>query len=193
MLATPLARPWTVAAGEAATAGEAAQSACEAPGFTPPRDRACGPGRLAGRIGPLTVRLAGRRVAIGLGVLGALGALGTLDVRVGRPDGAAVDAVIGAAVIGTPVVGTPPIDTAAVGVVFGVLAQEPFGALVTVPVDRVEVRAGAVSPGPCARTAGRVRFDRSGRLKNSHGSRLFRGEGPTGEDNAARAAGPPTA
>lgn len=182
MLATPLARPWTVATGEAATAGEAAQSACEAPGFTPPRDRACGPGRLAGRIGPLTVRLAGRRAAIGLG------ALGTLDVRVGRPVGAAVDAAIG-----TPVVGTPPIDTAAVGVVFGVLAQEPFGALVTVPVDRVEVRAVAVSPGPCARTAGRVRFDRSGRLKNSHGSRLFRGEGPTGEDNAARAAGPPTA
>ncbi|MET8630374.1 hypothetical protein ABZW30_42860 [Kitasatospora sp. NPDC004669] len=176
MLATPLARPWAVAAGEAATAGEAAQSAREALGFTPLRDRACGPGRPAGRIGPLTVRLAGRRVA------GGLDALGTLDVRVGRPVGAAVD-------------DTTPIDTAVVGVVFGVLTQEPFGALVTVPVGRVEVRAGVVSPGPCARTAGRVRFDRSGRLKNSHGSRLFRGEGPTGEDNAAQAAGPgpPTA
>ncbi|MFD7453772.1 hypothetical protein [Kitasatospora sp. NPDC059827] len=66
-------------------------------------------------------------------------------------------------------------------------------ALVELPGGRVEVGAGAVSPGPCARAAGRVRFDRSGRLKTSHGSRLFKGEGPTGEeDNAARAAGPPT-
>ncbi|MFF4819249.1 hypothetical protein ACFY2K_32285 [Kitasatospora sp. NPDC001309] len=66
-------------------------------------------------------------------------------------------------------------------------------ALVELPAGRVEVGAGAVSPGPCARTVGRVRFDRSGRLKTSHGSRLFKGEGPTGEeDNAARAAGPPT-
>ncbi|WP_030238654.1 hypothetical protein [Streptomyces sp. NRRL S-350] len=60
------------------------------------------------------------------------------------------------------------------------------------PVDRAGGRAHAVSPGPCARAGGRVRFDRSGRLKTSHGSRLFDGEGPTEEDNAARAAGPPT-
>ncbi|MFD9689809.1 hypothetical protein ACFWXO_29095 [Kitasatospora sp. NPDC059088] len=66
-------------------------------------------------------------------------------------------------------------------------------AVVVTHAGRVEVGAGAVSPGPCARTVGRVRFDRSGRLKTSHGSRLFKGEGPTGEeDNAARAAGPPT-
>ncbi|MGW3040909.1 hypothetical protein ACWC9T_12880 [Kitasatospora sp. NPDC001159] len=177
MLATPLARPWAVTAGEAAKASEAAQSAREASGFTPLRARACGPGRVAGRIGPLTVRLAGRRVASGLRALGAL------HVRVGRPAGAAVGAVIG----------TAAIDTADVGAVFDLLAQEPFGALVTVTVGRVEVRASAVCPGLCTRATGRFRFDRSGRLKNSHDSRLFKGEGPTGEDNAARAAGPPTA
>ncbi|MEV7601056.1 hypothetical protein AB0O91_27200 [Kitasatospora sp. NPDC089797] len=63
---------------------------------------------------------------------------------------------------------------------------------VELPVDRFGVRTGAVFLRACARAAGCVRFDRSGRLITSHGSRLFEGEGPTGEDNAARAAGPPT-
>ncbi|GHF62691.1 hypothetical protein GCM10018790_45910 [Kitasatospora xanthocidica] len=71
-------------------------------------------------------------------------------------------------------------------------AESTVEALRGVAVDRAGVRTGAVSPGRCARAAGRVRFNRSGRLKTSHGSRLFDGEGPTGEDNAARAAGPPT-
>ncbi|MER6300806.1 hypothetical protein ABT247_14735 [Kitasatospora sp. NPDC001539] len=70
--------------------------------------------------------------------------------------------------------------------------EASVGALGSAPVGRREVRSGAVTLGPCARTARRVRLDRSGRLKHSHGSRLFEGEGPTGEDNAARAAGPPT-
>jgi hypothetical protein len=123
-------------------------------------------------------------VASGLSRRSALGILGALGIRADRPLGTAGGAVI--------------------AMVFGALTQAPFeapfgvpvrasnGALVSAPVGRVEVRAGAVSPGPCARTAGRIGFDRSGRLRNSHGSRLFKGEGPTGEDNAARAAGPPT-
>ncbi|MFG2847398.1 hypothetical protein ACGF12_30140 [Kitasatospora sp. NPDC048296] len=118
------------------------------------------------------------------GGLSRLSALGALDMWAGRPLGTATGTVV--------------------AMVFGALTQAPFeapfgapvrasvGALVSAPVDRVEVRAGAVSPGPCARTAGRIGFDRSGRLRNSHGSRLFKGEGPTGEDNAARVAGPPT-
>ncbi|MFE5584245.1 hypothetical protein [Kitasatospora sp. NPDC056531] len=113
-----------------------------------------------------------------------LSGLGVLGIWADRPLGTAADAVI-AMVFGA--LGQAPFEAP-----FGVPVQASIGALVSAPVGRVEVRAGAVSPGPCARTAGRVGFDRSGRLRNSHGSRLFKGEGPTGEDNAARAAGPPT-
>ncbi|MER7669248.1 hypothetical protein ABTY61_12360 [Kitasatospora sp. NPDC096128] len=113
-------------------------------------------------------------------------------VRVGSPIGTEVGSGAVAAVrtvFGVPA--RPFVGASGIGRV-DVLIDALARALVGPAVGRVEVRAGAVSPGPCARAAGRIRFDRSGRLKTSHGSRLFKGEGPTGEDNAARAAGPPT-
>ncbi|MFF2147045.1 hypothetical protein [Kitasatospora sp. NPDC058190] len=127
-------------------------------------------------------------MAGGLSRLSALGMLGALGIRASRPLGAATDTVI-AMVFGTlaQALAQAPFEAP-----FGVPVRASFGALVSASVGRVEVRAGAVSPAPCARTAGHIGFDRSGRLRNSHGSRLFKGEGPTGEDNAARAAGPPT-
>ncbi|MBV2154040.1 hypothetical protein [Kitasatospora sp. SUK 42] len=86
----------------------------------------------------------------------------------------------------------------AVGTAFGSRFKVPAKVPVEMPVgreasvDRIDVRTGGISPGSCTHAAGYIRFHRSGRLKTSHGSRLFKGEGPTGEDNAARAAGPPT-
>lgn len=167
-------RAGTVAPAEAA-ATEAAQGTCQALGFGPPR----APGR-----GP------DRRIGLrGSGVAGSAARLGSpIGTEVGSGSGAAVRRVFGEPA-------RPFVEVLGIGRVDSLvdsLVEALARALVGPTVGRVEVRAGAVSPGPCARTAGRIRFDRSGRLKTSHGSRLFKGEGPTGEDNAARAAGPPT-
>ncbi|MFF2081113.1 hypothetical protein ACFVXG_40870 [Kitasatospora sp. NPDC058162] len=144
-------------------------------GFGPPR----APGR-----GP------DRRIGLrGSGVVGSAARLGSpIGTEVGSGSGAGSGAAV-RRVFGVPA--RPFVEVLGIGRVDS-LVEPLVEALAGLAAGRVEVRAGAVSPGPCARTAGRIRFDRSGRLKTSHGSRLFKGEGPTGEDNAARAAGPPT-
>ncbi|MBD0692010.1 hypothetical protein [Streptomyces sp. CBMA123] len=188
-----LARPRAVASGEAATA-EDAQGAYQAREFGSFRARDCGRRSVEGTAPPvvrfsgplarpLTGPLAGRPEAAR-----ELGVRAGLAVGGGVGSAAGVDAVIGtvfavrARLIAVSVASTP--TSTPVGA--------PTGALVGLPADRVGVRTGVVSLGPRIRTAGRIRFDRSGGLKTSHGSRLFKGEGPTGEDNAARATGPPT-
>ncbi|MFJ4189859.1 hypothetical protein [Kitasatospora sp. NPDC089509] len=134
-----------------------------------------GSGRLAGWVG---------RAVTSAGELGRVGEFGR--IRAARHIGAVTR--VGEIVQACAVVQVGAVARTA----FGVSVRPFVAALVGLPVDRVEVRMDAVFPGACARTAGRVRSDRSGRLKTSHGSRLFKGEGPTGEDNAARAAGPLT-
>ncbi|MBO1417645.1 hypothetical protein [Streptomyces sp. FH025] len=163
--------------GETASAGEAMQHACEASEFILPGvgdhrlRRLCDTGQPA-------IRLADRRAARGL------------DVRIDIPAGAAAEAFA----VELFAVELFAVEAFAVGT----FADKAFGARFGVPtdrnapVDRADVRTGGIAPGSCTHAAGRVRFHRSGRLKTSHDSRLFKGEGPTGEDNAARAAGPPT-
>ncbi|MFJ7247773.1 hypothetical protein ACIQWA_24505 [Kitasatospora sp. NPDC098652] len=205
---TALARSGAVTPG-AAAAPKAAQGAHQGVGFVPPRARGCGLRRPDGGCPPAV------RPAVGVGrtvgsatVVGVGAGLGASTGAGAGAGAAAVRMLFGlparqfaqplaalyadASVIG---LGDTWLDALVTVVVTLVLAlvSAVVRALVELPVGRVEVGAGAVPPGPCARTAGRVRFDRSGRLKTSHGSRLFKGEGPTGEeDNAARAAGPPT-
>ncbi|MFD7833078.1 hypothetical protein [Kitasatospora sp. NPDC059803] len=186
MPATPLARPWTVVPGEAAPSDQAAQSAHEAPGST----------RL--RAGFLSAR----------GVIGGTSDARGTSRRAGAPGGGVanplagvlVDTVISplAPTLAPALVGRCAAGLVGLGVdlVVGSVIGLPTGGQATryigVPVGWSEVRAAVVVPGACAHAAGRVRLHRSEGLKTSHGSRLFRGEGPTGEDNAARAAGPPT-
>ncbi|MFJ2808526.1 hypothetical protein [Kitasatospora sp. NPDC087271] len=183
MPATPLARPWTVMPGEAAPSDqEAAQSAHEAPGSA--RLQAC---------------FLGARGEIG-GTSDARGAswfAGSLGGGVANPlAGVLVDTIISQlAPTLTPVlVGRYAARLVGLGVgpAIGLSAGGQATRCIGVAVGWSEVRAAAVVPGVCARVAGRVRLHRSEGLKTSHGSRLFMGEGPTGEDNAARAAGPPT-
>ncbi|MFG3229433.1 hypothetical protein ACGF07_32270 [Kitasatospora sp. NPDC048194] len=159
--------------------------------------------RVIGSAGGFVSRNAERQVADRLGGIGiGIGIDGVGDIDVLGVRGVSVCRRLTGA--GSTVGGVG----AVAGVAFAMLVRDflaaplpaPFvppveasvGALGSAPVGRREVRSGAVTLGPCARTARRVRLDRSGRLKHSHGSRLFEGEGPTGEDNAARAAGPPT-
>ncbi|MFF2545965.1 hypothetical protein ACFVUY_25805 [Kitasatospora sp. NPDC058063] len=112
----------------------------------------------------------------------------SIGSRAGRPARAAV-AVATLAVVVTGVVETAfaaltEVAAAAITVVVALPVGTDFGRFVGTVAGRPARRAHAAEG---------VRFDRSGRLKTSHGSRLFDGEGPTGEENnAARAAGPPT-
>ncbi|MFD5465833.1 hypothetical protein ACFWIQ_23820 [Kitasatospora sp. NPDC127059] len=210
---TSLARPRAVPPGEAATA-KAAQGACQALEFGPFRARDRGPGRVDGTVAPvirftgplsstLTAPLAERPEAargldarVGAAVGAGFGSVTGVNATAGTAFGARtrpVSCVTAGALLSTSVetsVGTPvgtPVET-----LVELSVDAPAELLTALPVGRVGVGTDVVSLGPCVRTAGRIRFDRSGELKTSHGSRLFKGEGPTGEDNAARATGPPT-
>ncbi|MFD4534335.1 hypothetical protein ACFWNL_31590 [Kitasatospora sp. NPDC058397] len=193
MPATPLARPWTVVPGEAAPSDQAAQSTHEAPGSTRPR---AGFLSARGAIGGTSdTRGANRRVgSLGDGVANPLAdnpLAGMLADTVISPLAPALTpALVGRCVAELVGLGVDLVVGSVIGLPTGGQATRYIGA----PVGWSEVRAAAVVPGACAcaHAAGRVRLHRSEGLKTSHGSRLFRGEGPTGEDNAARAAGPPT-
>ncbi|WP_369183991.1 hypothetical protein [Streptomyces sp. Y1] len=203
-LATPLAGPGAVTAVGAdasglATSGETAPGKTARDEATPDEtaQRSC----QASGAGSLGARLARARVAgsRGVGGCGAGALVARFAVRLAGRSAAVRDAgaLVRALARAGPVSGLPPVAagvvTADVGqVVAACLVGMPAVTAIPVVVGRDEVRAAAVGAGSCAGAAGRVRFHRSGRLKTSHGSRLFEGEGPTGVDNAARAAGPPT-
>ncbi|MFJ1934900.1 hypothetical protein ACIOGZ_19870 [Kitasatospora sp. NPDC088160] len=190
MPATPLARPWTVVPGEAAPSDQAAQSAHEAPGSA--RLQACFLGARDEIGGTSDARGASRFVSF----VGSLGG-GVANPLTDNPlADVLVDTIISPpAPTLTPVlVGRYAARLVGLGVdlAIGLPAGGQTTRCIGVAVGWSEVRAAAVVPGVRARVAGRVRLHRSEGLKTSHGSRLFMGEGPTGEDNAARAAGPPT-
>ncbi|MFF3004596.1 hypothetical protein ACFVTF_17530 [Kitasatospora sp. NPDC057940] len=197
MPATPLARPWTVVPGKAASSDQAAHGAHEAPGSA--RLRACFLGARGAIGGTSDARGAGRFV----GFVGSLGG-GVANPLASNPltdnplSCVLVDTVIRplAPTLAPVLVSRYAARLVGLGATLGLAIGLPAGGQATrclgVAVGWSEVRAAAVVPGVCARVAGRVRLHRSEGLKTSHGSRLFMGEGPTGEDNAARAAGPPT-
>ncbi|MFE4516409.1 hypothetical protein ACFRMQ_19700 [Kitasatospora sp. NPDC056783] len=111
-----------------------------------------------------------------------------VDVPVGSPDRAVIRAAVRTAVR-TAVALPAVVDIADDG---AVASASAVASAVRTNVGPA-VRAIGGRPTGRTHTAGCVRINRSGRLKTSHGSRLFDGEGPTGEENnAARAAGPPT-
>ncbi|MFJ3218079.1 hypothetical protein ACIPLC_19405 [Kitasatospora sp. NPDC086801] len=186
MLATPLARPRTVAPGEAAPSDEAAQSAGEAPGSA----------RL--RAGFLGARGTARGTSDTRDTRGIASSLvGAVTNQLANPLADPIADPIASVLVGEVISPLAPAlvgryAARLVGLAVGLPTGGQAARYLGVPVGWSEVRAAAVIPGACARTAGRVRFHRSGGLKTSHGSRLFKGEGPTGEDDAARAAGPPT-
>lgn len=179
--------------GKAASSDQAAHGAHEAPGSA--RLRACFLGARGAIGGTSDARGAGRFVGF-VGSLGGGVANPLADTPLtGNPlSGVLVDTVIRP--LAPVLVSRYAARLVGLGATLGLAIGLPAGGQATrylgVAVGWSEVRAAAVVPGVCARVAGRVRLHRSEGLKTSHGSRLFMGERPTGEDNAARAAGPPT-
>ncbi|MFD0406580.1 hypothetical protein [Kitasatospora sp. NPDC127116] len=168
------------------------------PGHAGRLDRAGRSGRIGflGGVGSLASRPYARDATRGLGARVSSSIDSFIGSRADRPARAAVPATVAVASV---VATVAAVVTVVVGTAFAALTEAATAAItavVTAPVGADFGRSvGTVAGRPARRAhaAGRVRFDRSGRLKTSHGSRLFDGEGPTGEENnAARAAGPPT-